>query len=246
MRSLECARGLRRRAQGDARRLRFTAYSVIRPILALLAGGVNSDYALGGEGGFADSAARLEPGGRSRLEVRVSDADPGRTLPCRLTIVDSRGELAPLVVDPVMRLAVRPGVVYTPNGAADIGLSSGDYTVYATRGFEYGMDRREVTLGAGQVSRIDLSIRREVRTLGLVAADTHVHTLTFSGHGDATIDERAVTLAGEGIELPVITDHDHFTDLAPAAERMGVRSEFTPVVGDEVTTNAVRPAAPRA
>ncbi len=72
---------------------------------------------------------------------------------------------------------------------------------------------------------------------GLVACDTHVHTLTHSGHGDATIDERAVTLAGEGIELPIATDHDHLTsDLAAAADRMGVSAYFTPVVGDEVTT----------
>jgi hypothetical protein len=36
-----------------------------------------------------------------------------------------------------------------------------------------------------------------------------VHTLTHSVHGDVTIDERAITLAGEGIELQVVTDHDH-------------------------------------
>ena len=86
---------------------------------------------------------------------------------------------------------------------------------------------------------MDLAIRREVPTEGLVACDTHVHTLTHSGHGDATIDERAVTLAGEGIELPIATDHDHLTsDLAAAADRMGVSACFTPVVGDEVTTRA--------
>ena len=74
-------------------------------------------------------------------------------------------------------------------------------------------------------------------TEGLVACDTHVHTLTHSGHGDATLDERAVTLAGEGIELPIATDHDHLTsDLAAAADRMGVSAYFTPVIGDEVTT----------
>jgi len=36
----------------------------------------------------------------------------------------------------------------------------------------------------------------------MVACDTHVHTFTYSGHGDATVDERMLTLAGEGIELP--------------------------------------------
>ena len=56
---------------------------------------------------------------------------------------------------------------------------------------------------------VPLAIRREVATPGLVACDTHVHTLTNSGHGDATIAERVVTLAGEGIELPIATDHNY-------------------------------------
>ena len=86
-------------------------------------------------------------------------------------------------------------------------------------------------------TRFELAIRREVPTDGLIACDTHVHTFTHSGHGDAKVEERAITLAGEGIELPIATDHDHLTDdLAAAAERMGVRAYFTPVVGDEVTT----------
>jgi hypothetical protein len=177
-----------------------------------------------------------EPGSRATLNIHVADADSGHGLPCRVTIVDRRGELVPLTAEPGARLAVRPGVVYSPDGAARVGLAPGDYTVYATRGFEYGLDQREVSLAEGQDRRVDLAIRREVPTPGLVACDTHVHTLTFSGHGDATIDERAITLAGEGIELPIATDHEHFTELAPAADRMGVRGAFTPVVGDEVTT----------
>lgn len=175
--------------------------------------------------------------GRATLEVRATE--PGRVsgLPCRITIVDARGALAPLVVEPGARLAARPGVVYTPDGRARIGLPPGGYTVIASRGFEYGIDSRELSLAEGEARRLDLTIRREVPTEGLVACDTHVHTLTHSGHGDATIDERAVTLAGEGIELPIATDHDHLTtDLADAAGRMGVSACFTPVVGDEATT----------
>ncbi len=184
-----------------------------------------------------DPRAPSDAIGRTTLEVRATDAETGRGLPCRLTIVDRRGSLAPLRVEPGSRLAARPGVVYTPDGRAAIGLPPGDYTVAATRGFEYGLDRKDVTLAEGESLRLDLAIRREVPTPGLVACDTHVHTLTHSGHGDATIDERALTMAGEGIELAVATDHDHLTtDLEAAAERMGVRPYFTPVVGDEVTT----------
>jgi hypothetical protein len=141
------------------------------------------------------------------------------------------------MVDPGSNLVARPGVVYTADWSSRIYLPPGEYTVTATRGFEYSRARDELTILEGQVQRSRLMIRREVWTPDLVACDTHVHTLTHSGHGDATIDERAVTLAGEGIELPIATDHDHLTtDLAAAAGRMGVRSCFTPVVGDEVTT----------
>ena len=63
-----------------------------------------------------------------------------------------------------------------------------------------------------------------------------MHTFTYSRHGDATVEERAITLAGEGIELPIATDHDVATDFQPAASPTHTRSYFTPVIGDEVTT----------
>ena len=105
-------------------------------------------------------------------------------------------------------LAVRAGVVYTTTGQAKFGLPAGDYTIYAGRGFEYGIDSARISVKSGDTIGKTLSIRREVPTEGLVACDTHVHTLTHSGHGDATIDERMMTLAGEGIELPIATDHN--------------------------------------
>ena len=166
----------------------------------------------------------------------MTDADSGRDLPCRITVVDEGGSLAPLTADPSPKLAVRPGVAYSADGRARLRLRPGRYTVHANRGFEYGLATRAVTLAAGQELPVALSIRREVPTPGLVACDTHVHTLTHSGHGDATQDERLVTLAGEGIELPVATDHDRLTDDTATARRVGVESWLTPVIGDEVTT----------
>src|SRR6185503_16854416 len=54
--------------------------------------------------------------------------------------------------------------------------------------------------------------------------------------GDATLAERMVTLAGEGIELPIATDHNVQIDYEAAARAAGVREWFTPVVANEVTT----------
>jgi hypothetical protein len=170
------------------------------------------------------------------MEVRVRDAERATPLPCRITVLNAQGALMTLGASSDGHLAVRPGVVYTGDGQARFGLPAGDYTIYAGRGFEYGIDSARVTLRPGDVVHKQLTLRREVPTPGHVACDTHVHTLTYSGHGDATVDERVLTLAGEGVELPVITEHNRQVDYQAVAVRHGVRPYFTPVVGNEVTT----------
>src|SRR5207253_4718619 len=89
----------------------------------------------------------------------------------------------------------------------------------------------------GDTVRKTLSIRREVPTVGWASCDTHVHTLPYSGHGDSAADERVVTIGGEGVELPIVTEHNRQIDYRAAAVKQGVRDHFTLVVGNEVTTN---------
>ena len=181
--------------------------------------------------------------GEATLSIHVNDEADGRPLPCRLTVVDARGALAPLVeltngAAAPSPLAVRPGVAYTGNGKARVGLPAGTFTVYASRGFEWSVTTQQVRTAPGQEQRLTFRLRREVLTPGLVSCDTHVHTFTHSGHGDASLDERMLTLAGEGIELPIATDHNIQVSYAEAARRIGVSSRFTPVTGNEVTTAA--------
>ena len=173
---------------------------------------------------------------QSLLTVQVRDADHGKPLPCRITIVDASGTLAPLRPSPGQQLAHRPGVVYTSTGQARIGLLPGRYTVYASRGFEYSVAKTVVHPRMGKPENASLKIRREVPTPGLVAVDTHIHTLTRSGHGDSTEQERMHTIAGEGIELAVATDHNHHADYRPAQKTTGTSAFFTSVIGNEVTT----------
>jgi hypothetical protein len=171
----------------------------------------------------------------STVEIVVRE---GKTpVPCRITVLNARGALASTGTASTERLAVRPGVIYTADGTARFGLPAGEYTIHAGRGFEYGVATVRVSLKPGEAARKELAIRREVPTPGWVASDTHIHTLTHSGHGDSTELERVVTLAGEGIELPIATDHNKQVDFHAAATKAGVRKHFTPVVGNEVTTN---------
>ena len=174
--------------------------------------------------------------GEARVEVSVSDSAHGKALPCRLTLTKQDGTLQPLLAEPAGGVAVRTGVCYTGAGKASLSLPAGDYVLHATRGFEWSAARTALHLRAGGNAPVTLQLTREVPTEGWIAADSHIHTVTHSGHGDATLADRVLTIAGEGIELAIATDHNHHTDLIPAAASRGLLDLFTPLVGNEITT----------
>lgn len=180
--------------------------------------------------------ARAEALAEASVEVAVVEDPGGTPVPARITITDDHGTLVSLGNTSDADHAVRPGVVYTRMGAARLALPAGRYTIYAGRGFEYSVAaaRLEVRRGAALSRR--LAIRREVDTAGWAAMDTHIHTGEIARHGDATIAERLITLAGEGIELPVSTEHNVRVDFGTRARAAGLSDRFTPVTGTEVTT----------
>ena len=171
-----------------------------------------------------------------QVTVRVIDTD-GKPTPARLTILTESGSLSGVGAQSSSTLAVRPGVVYTANGMAQLGLRAGKYKIIAGRGFEWGIDSANLVVSKGSRDKLNLTIHREVATEGLASCDTHVHTFTYSRHGDATIEERMITTAGEGIELPIATDHNLQIDYRPTLKRLGLEKFFTPVIGNEVTTS---------
>ena len=172
------------------------------------------------------------------IDVQVTDASSPGGLPSRITIVDEEGALALLSPSPGQHLAARPGVVYTADGRARFGVLPGRYTVYGSRGFEYGIATQSVSAIDGKTQSVSLRIGREVGTPGWVSCDTHIHSFTYAKHGDASIEERMLTLAGEGIELPISTEHNSLIDFHQPAENLGLQSAFTPVLGCEVTTKS--------
>ena len=175
-------------------------------------------------------------GSECTINVRVLDAPDDLLVPARITIATEDGTLVPVTAQPADHTAVRTGCVYTGNGSARLKLPAGKYILYASRGFEYSIDRQTVTLEPDCTHDFDFHIRRVVATEGYIACDTHVHSRTHSGHGDSTVQERMITLAGEGVELPIATDHNVQINHEPFAREAGVRQWFTPVIGNEVTT----------
>lgn len=182
------------------------------------------------------SAPRQQVLTAATVDVTVTDADGKTALPCRLTVAEEHGAMQSVGNASDQHLAVRPGVVYTGDGHALLSLAAGRFTLYAGRGFAYSLDRAQLDLRAGDAHHVAMHIRKVMPLEGYVSCDTHIHTFTWSRHGDASIEERMLTLAGEDIELPIATDHNLQIDYEPIATAAGVRRYFTPVIGNEVTT----------
>ena len=87
--------------------------------------------------------------GQASVSISVTDRKTHSLLPSKITIVDSHGALQPFNAMEYDNLAVRTGCLYTANGKAAFTLPQGRYTIYASRGFEYGADSFTVVLKPG-------------------------------------------------------------------------------------------------
>ena len=103
----------------------------------------------------------------------------------------------------------------------------------ASHGPEFTRETRVVEVFAGDNPPLDFKIQKAVNASGLVSIDPHMHTM-FSD-GSMSISERIKSLAAEGIEIAVATDHNFVNDYRPDLERLGIGDELAVIVGEEIT-----------
>ncbi len=162
----------------------------------------------------------------------------GRDLPAKITFLTPDGKV-PKGMDLKSRVpeyASRSNVVYQLYGKGEVPVDPGDYRVYVSRGMEWSIDVQEIRVGKDRPAVLRASLARVVDTTGYVSGDLHLHTKTFSGHGDANVEERLITLCAENVEWAVATDHNSVTDYRPYARRIGTERWMKTAIGNEVTS----------
>lgn len=173
------------------------------------------------------------------LRFEILDEATGAAIPGRLTFEAAdggpAGTLFPNAAADPKKLAVREDIVATLDGRGAITVPPGRYTVHATRGLEWSRATTPVTIPPRGEARLTARLRHEVDTTGWISGDFHLHTLTFSGHGDANLEERILALVAEGVEFAVATDHNHHTDFGPTIDAVGASPRLTAVTGNEVS-----------
>lgn len=185
----------------------------------------------------------------------VTDSDTGQMTPARLTIVGFDPSMNLEKTDQFLdhNIYDRPyGVVdvhyFNARGGLGIGdadtlrLPPGHYILVFTKGPEYSMVTRPITVTSGAIIPIpSVALKHVVSTLGYVSADFHVHGITSP---DSTVpqDLRVLQAVAEGLDVLHSSDHDYLTDYAPAVRDLVARgiipdNALQTIVGDEISPN---------
>jgi hypothetical protein len=121
------------------------------------------------------------------------------------------------------------------SGEITLRLPVGRHTVVVSRGYEYEMVAPEVTIVAGETVEAPVSLSRVVDTRGVICGDFHIHTTRSGDSGDdARLKIRAAV--GEGLEIPVRTDHEFVADFAPVVAELDVGDWAFGMAGEELTS----------
>jgi hypothetical protein len=158
-------------------------------------------------------------GGSLSVSVRDEDAND---LPARVMLTSDAGQQVVHIAAPTT-----------------IPLPPGDYSISVSRGMEYALFEQPVlTIADAEVQTLDVVLEREVDTDGWIAVDTHLHS-EMSTDSSVPLDQRLLSVAGEGVEVAISTDHDFVTDYAPYVDRLGLGSFLATQLGAEVSSTVV-------
>ncbi len=182
----------------------------------------------------AAATVDLTLGGTATLHYLVNDGD-GLALPAKLTLLrtPAADSLPARFGEPVY-----PGgaaLVTAVDGEGEVAVPPGSYSATVSRGFEYELGTATFELTAGGAHQATFVLDRSVNTTGHLSGDLHTHA-TWSADASDRYRRKAAWLAAEGLEIPVITEHDYVGDLGPAIIDLGLQKWVNGISGDEITT----------
>src|SRR5438067_9772025 len=132
----------------------------------------------------------------------------------------------------------QPIVVFSPDGRASAPVFPGQWHVTFSRGFEYDRPVQDVTAPAGGTFAVPSQpLQRVVNTTGWVSGDFHVHA-QLSPDADDLLELKVRAFAGEGVEIPVSTEHEFIGDFGPTAKALSLAPFMHTIAGTELTTTS--------
>lgn len=188
-----------------------------------------SEYAESAHGAVTPIASVFPRAPKARLRIRVSDAG-GRSLEARVRF-EGRWLTRTPDLGPTHDGAGAGDTVLVPKHGRSVELPPGSYRVVASRGPEWSIASVVIDLEDRADEDLALVLRRERSIAGYVPCDLHLHA---EGSTDSRVSfaDRWLSIAAEGVEVAVISEHNRVVDVREDASALGLVS----IPGVEVTT----------
>jgi hypothetical protein len=177
-----------------------------------------------------------ELGRHAPMKIQLLGHDP------RVKGVDGRNILYSLALGERVRPTAFDGTDryveqawWTADGRVDATVRPGTYDLVISRGPEYELTTKTITLRPGQFDAEHLQLQRSYTSDGWVAGDFHVHAQP-STDSDVSLADRVTSCAAEGLEVAAATDHNYLTDYTPVIANKGLDEWLLGVTGMELTT----------
>ncbi len=184
----------------------------------------------------ANATKNFQMGAQGVLAWRIQ-SDDGRAPPVRLTVVGIDGSPTPHF-GPSFRADGAENLLLSARGVGEHPISPGKYRVLVTRGLEYELIDRRVSIDAGERVEVTGRLERSVKTPGFISTDLHQHAAPSFDSG-VSLPDRALANAAEGVEVLVATEHNILIDYRSIVATSGLGRDVYPVVGVEATTHSI-------
>lgn len=174
------------------------------------------------------------------LTVNARDADTDANLPARVQVIpQDPGVIDAFRIpggwDEVTPQHQRSHVLYPETGDVTFRVLVGNHQVITSRGYEYDLSIEDVTVAAGATVVVTANLGRVVDTTDVMCGDFHIHSnRSFDAEDDGVTKVRAA--AGEGLEIPLRSEHEWVADFEPLISDLGLTEHLFGVVSLELTT----------
>jgi len=184
-----------------------------------------------------ENACILEDAACGRVKVKIRDTR-GEPIPGKVTFIGLSPTPTPYF-EPDNPLETGrsherfKNSCYPGEGGTEVALPAGTYLVYGSRGPEYTMEQKTIEVLQDRTQEIAFHIDKVIETNGFISVDPHLHTQ--NSDSSVRVPERLRSIAAEGVDVAIATDHNFVTDYAPVLKKLGLDSWLTVVGGAEVT-----------
>ncbi|HRG96699.1 MAG TPA: CehA/McbA family metallohydrolase [Polyangiaceae bacterium] len=184
------------------------------------------------------TTAKLVLAKGATLNIVAKEAGTNEPLPVRVQILP---QTAVAKAPAEWGLVQEPGGVllqeFPADGVARVVVPPGSHRVVVSRGFDYELFDQVVTAEAGKVTEVPVTLLRSVDTTGVMCADFHIHS-NFSADSDDTVPMKVRAAVGEGLELPISSEHEWIIDFKPVIAKLGLSKWASSFPSEELTTFA--------